>query len=70
MVWLIKKKQIKINLSRNYNAAQYFKELPYLTDTKIRTFQNSVIITLNNRLGLQKYTLATGPYGKKYSRKY
>ena len=59
-----KKKQIKLDLPRNYDAAQYFKQLPYLSDTNNPTFQNLVINTLYNGVDLQKYALATGPYGK------
>ena len=59
-----KEKQIKLDLPRNYGAAQYFKQLPYLSDTNNPTFQNLVINTLYNGVDLQKYALATGPYGK------
>ena len=47
-----KEKQVKVDLPRNYAAAQYFKQLPYLSDTNNPTFQNSVINTLNNRVDL------------------
>ena len=59
-----KEKQIKLDLPRSYGAAQNFKQLPYSSDINNPTFQNSVINTLNNRVDLQKYALATGPYGK------
>ena len=50
-------KQIKLDLPRNYCAAQYFKQLPYLSDTTNPIFQKLVINTLNNRVDLQKYAL-------------
>ena len=59
-----KEKQMKLDLPRNYGAAQYFKQLPYLSDTNNPTFQNLVINTLYNGVDLQKYALASGPYGK------
>ena len=58
-----KETQMKLDLPRNYGAAQYFKQLPYLFDTNNPTFQNLLINTLDNRVDLQKYALATGPYG-------
>ena len=59
-----KEKQIKLDLPRNYGTAQYFKQLPYLSDTNNPKFQNSVINTFNNTVDLQKYALATGLYRK------
>ena len=61
---VIKEKQIKLNLPKNYGASQYFNKLPYLLNTGDPAFQNSIIDTLNSRANLRKYLLATSYYGQ------
>ena len=62
----MKKKQIKLNLPKNYSASQYVKRLlnTNLSNTNDPAFQNLITDMLNNRADLRKYLLATSDYGK------
>ena len=54
--------QIQFNLPKNYEASQYIKKLPYITN-KDPDFDNEVIDLINNREYFKKWLLATGYYG-------
>ena len=59
---ILKDKQIKLDLPKNYAASQYIKRLPYI-ENKDKNFQNKIIDLVNNCTDLQKYLLATSGYG-------
>ena len=48
LVWLEKKKKIKLDLPKNYGASQYIIRLPYIRNED-PNFQNSIIDIINNR---------------------
>ena len=54
--------QIQFNLPKNYEASQYIKRLPYITN-KDPDFDNEVIDLINNREYFKKWLLATSYYG-------
>ena len=58
LVCLEKKKQIKLDLPKNYGASQYIRRLPYIRNED-PNFKNSVIDIVNNRSDLRKFLLAT-----------
>ena len=62
MVWLKKKKQIQLNLPKNYEESQYIKRLPYIIN-KGPDFNNKFLDVLRNRDDLKKWVLATSEYG-------
>ena len=59
---ILKDKQIKLDLPKNYAASQYKKRLLYI-EIEDTNFQNKIIDLVNNRTDLQKYLLATSGYG-------
>ena len=63
LVCLEKKKQIKLDLPKNYGASQYIRRLPYIRNED-PNFKNSIIDIVNNRSDLTKFLLATSDYGK------
>ena len=58
-----KKKKIKLDLLKNYEASQYIRRLPYIRNED-PNFKTSIIDIVNNRSDLRKLLLATSDYGK------
>ena len=63
LVCLEKKKQIKLDLPKNYGAIQYIRGLPYIRNED-PNFKNSIIDTVNSRSDFRKFLLTTSDYGK------
>ena len=63
LVCLEKKKQIKLDLPKNYGASQYIRRLPYIRNED-PNFKNSIIDTVNSRSDFRKFLLTTSDYGK------
>ena len=63
LVCLEKKKQIKLDLPKNYGASQYIRRLPYIRNED-PDFKNSIIDTVNSRSDFRKFLLTTSVYGK------
>ena len=63
LVCLEKKKQIKLDLPKNYGAIQYIRRLPYIRNED-PNFKNSIIDTVNSRSDFRKFLLTTSDYGK------
>ena len=63
LVCLEKKKQIKLDLPKNYGASQYIRRLPYIRNED-PNFKNSIIDIVNSRPDFRKFLLTTSDYGK------
>ena len=63
LVCLEKKKQIKLDLPKNYGASQYIRRLPYIRNED-PNFKNSIIDIVNSRSDFRKFLLTTSDYGK------